>query len=96
MTTILHLPWNHDDNYVINELETKNDFLDARKVMTEIFRTKTALPESISPREQQTGRLQIKEQKETEKMMAIYDKVYFELLQDKIEKDYVGDAIQNA
>ena len=29
-------------------------------------------------------------------MLGLFDQVYFELLKKEIEKDYVGDAIQNA
>ena len=86
----------NDANEVTNELTTRERWLDARVVMTTIFQTTAALPELLELGDLQNGRLAIKEQAVGNKMIALYDKIYFDLLQKEIEKDYVGDAIQNA
>ena len=94
--TAVRYPRNPDDDLVVEALDNKDAFLNANTVMTQIYATTGALPELLTLGEVQNGRLQIKEQEIPDKMAEIYDKVYFELLQREIEKDYVGDAIQNA
>ena len=64
--------------------------------MTEMVRMSGAAPELLSLGDAENGRLQIQELDVVNKMTAIYDKIYLELLQKEIEEDYVGEAIQNA
>ena len=64
--------------------------------MTKIYCVMRGPPELIVLGDQQNRWLQLMEQEVIDKMTAIYDKVYFELFQWEIGKDYVDDAIQDA
>ena len=94
--TAVRLPTDPQTGQVVNDLATKDDWLDATTVMTIIYRQTAALPELLELGELQNGRLQIKEQTISNKMTSFYDKAYFDVLQTEIAKDYVGEAIQNA
>ena len=92
----IRLPRSADTDLIVDGLATRADCLNVATAMTEVLRVTAASPELLSLGEVQNGRLQIKEQEVLDKMTAIYDKVYFQLLQKEIEEDYVGEAIQNA
>ena len=55
----------------MDELESKDNFLDAHEVMTEFYWNTAAFPELIVVGKQQNGRLQIKEQEMADKMNLI-------------------------
>ena len=93
--TAVRLPVTDNDN-VLQELEDKDHWYDATRVMTTIYSTTAALPELLELGDLQNGRLQINELSVANKMAGFYDKIYFDLLKREIGKDYVGDAIQNA
>ena len=92
----VRLPKNEDTGLVDEELDTRAAMYNAGTVMTTIMRNTGSLPELIALGENQNGRLQIKEDTVSQKMLSFYDKVYLSLLQKEIAKDYVGDSIQNA
>ena len=94
--TAVRLPRDPADDTVSNTLATRADCLDATRVMTAILRETGSPPELLALGELVNGRLQIKEREVPDKMLGLYDQAYFALLQKEIEKDYVGDAIQNA
>ena len=92
----IRYPTEAETDDVIEGLETKEQWLNARGVMANILRISGAVPELLELGDVTNGRLAIKEQSVNTKMTAHYDKIYFDLLQKEIEKDYVGDAVQNA
>ena len=94
--TAVRMPTDPETDEVTDALETKDDWLNASTVMTVIYSETAALPELLELGDLVNGRLQIKEQTIAAKMTSFYDKVYFDLLQKEIAKDYVGEAIQNA
>ena len=64
--------------------------------MTQIFRETAATPDLLELGELHNGRLQLDEETVPKRMLNFYDKVYFDILQKEIAKDYIGEAIQNA
>ena len=92
----VRLPTNDETELIIDELATKEMIMDTTTVLTMVYTLTAAPPELIQLGELQNGRLQVKEQEVNEKMMGFYDKVYLDILQKEIAKDYVGDSIQNA
>ena len=92
----VELPKEAGTDEMANALATRDNWIDATTVMTRIVQTTATLPELVELGELQNGRLLIKEQVVANKMVNCYDKIYLDLLQTEIAKDYVGDAIQNA
>ena len=92
----VRLPLDEATQMVSATLATREEWLNARVVITRILQLTASLPELTELGELQNGRLQLKESAVSNKLTALYDKVYLELLQKEIEKDYVGDAIHNA
>ena len=94
--TAIRLPRNPETDLIADVFTTKALLTNAQFAMANIFQSTAALPELLELGEQQNGRLQLDEQASPRRMLSFYDKVYFDVLQKEIAKDYVGDAIQNA
>ena len=71
----VRLPRNEDNDMVVDELDTRESFLNAQLVMTQAMQRTGALPELLALGELVNGRLQIKENQVPDKLMALYDQV---------------------